>query len=121
MNMEDFSTVAVSVGGNIGNEFMGLKAWDDFRDRIYNAVKSCPSSLILATTHGQGEYASNNGDVITEETFIVLAQVRNQNLQGLQVLLAGIGYIYAQEGIGFTAAPAHTTFIPCEGFNTERN
>lgn len=121
MNMQDYSTVAVSIGGNIGNEFMGLKAWDDFRDRVYQAVRSCPSSLILATTNGKGEYAGRDTGVITEDTFIVLAQVKNQNLQGLQVQLAGIGYAYGQEGIGFTAAPSHTTFIPCEGFNTERN
>lgn len=120
MESEEIMTIAVSIGRSIGDEPMPLHAWQDFKDRTFGAIKSCHLSLILATTDGHGTYVNAKGKTIEEDTAIFLAQIRKTDVQPLQIVLAGLGYIYVQEGIGFTAAPANQTFIPSERYNTER-
>lgn len=114
-------TVAISIGRNIQDEPLPETPWNDYKDRIYKAAQHAGVSKILAATTGIGEYKSKDHKTITEETAILLVQLPMYKMQGLQVLVAGIAYCYGQEGIGWTAAPANTTFVESQPFAAERD
>lgn len=115
----DKLTIVVSIGRNIGDAPMPETAWQDFCLRMLNTVKETPNATILAETLGTGEY--NNGTFITqEETAVLIAQIPKMYSNALQVMLSGLAYIYAQEGYGYVAVDANTSFVKADAFGTER-
>lgn len=118
---EKYIVAAISIGRNIPNSEgegqipMPPKSWEDFKARTLQAIKQIPRTTFYAKTEGKGEWY-DKGFVTTEDTAIYLVRMPAEHKDGLQVMLAGLGYIYCQEGIGFTAAPESTTFVPSGPF-----
>lgn len=107
-------TVAISLGRNIGAEPMPQHAWEEFYDRAYREVQLVPSATILAQTLGKGQWTDAAGKTVSEDTAIILAHVPDCYIPQLKVILAHLAYIYAQDGIGFTACSATDSYVTAE-------
>lgn len=107
-------TVSVSIGRNIGTEPMPLHVWEEFTDRLYRTIQLVPCSVILAQTLGKGQWTDANGKTVHEDAAIVLAQVPACYSEQLKLVLANLAYVYAQDGIGYTACESAQSYVPAE-------